>query len=263
MENRSKLGQNMMLTVENLSKVFKQLVCLDRITFGVHLNEFLCITGPGGCGKTTLLRILSGLDAPTEGSVLINGESVNPKKHNISFVFQELSCLPWRTVYDDVKLGLEIRKEVLKKNLTNDEVEGRTREMIDLVGLKGFEKYFPHQLSGGMKQRVVVARAFATKPDLLLMDEPFGHLDAQTRYHMEEELLRIWEASRTTVIFVTNNIEEAVYLGDKVILLSNIPGRVVGTFKVDLKRPREYTDKSFLELRKKITDVTELAIEKE
>jgi ABC-type nitrate/sulfonate/bicarbonate transport system ATPase subunit len=223
--------------------------------FTVREGEFLCVVGPTGCGKTTFLNLVSGLLLPTEGSILIDGEPIDPKKHNLAFVFQEPSCLPWRTVYDDVKLGLEIKKKVLKKNLSEEEIRDQVNEMIHLVGLKGFEQYYQHQLSGGMKQRVSVARAFATKPDLLLMDEPFGQLDVKLRFHLEDELLQIWEKLKRTVIFVTHNIEEAVYLGERILVLSQKPTHVREQTPVDIPRPRDIVDPIFVDIRNRVTEL--------
>ena len=232
-----------------VTKRFDQLLVIDRVKFSVNENEFFVLVGPSGCGKTTLADIVGGLIPPTEGRVLIDGQPVNPRQHNISFVFQEPSCLPWRTLWDDVKIGLEI------KGFPENSSGERVRRMIHLVGLQGFENYYPHQISGGMKQRVAIARAYATEPDLLLMDEPFGHLDAQTRYLMQLEIIRIWEEMKRTVIFVTNNIEEAVFLAERILVFSKLPARIRGEIRVDLPRPRDHISPEFLSLRSQVSEL--------
>ena len=241
--------------VKNLTKSFDDLLVLDDISFSLYENEFLCICGPTGCGKTTLLNLITGLIPPTKGSVLLGDEPIDPRKHNISFVFQEPSCLPWRTLLDNVKLSLEIKKKVLKLNISEEEIDKRVRETIDLVGLRGFENYFPHQISTGMKQRVAIARALAVDPDMLLMDEPFASLDAQTRWILHIKLLEIWSKLRKTVLFVTHNVEEAVYLADRVIVLSKRPAKIVRAILIDLKRPRNKLSSDFIKYREEIIDV--------
>jgi NitT/TauT family transport system ATP-binding protein len=236
-----------------VSKSFNNLLVLDRLDFTVYENEFLVIVGPTGCGKTTLSNIIGGLHQPTQGQVTMDGAILSPRKQTVSFVFQEPSCIPWRTLWDDVKIGLEI------KRADPGLIEKRVQEMIDLVQLTGFEKYYPHQISGGMKQRVAIARAYATDPDLLLLDEPFGHLDAQTRYLMQIEITRIWEQLKKTVLFVTNNIEEAVFLAERIIVLSRLPARIKGIVPVDLPRPRDNISPEFLQIRSQISQMCETA----
>jgi ABC-type nitrate/sulfonate/bicarbonate transport system ATPase subunit len=236
----------------DMSMKFDNLSVLEDIKFKVHENEFLVVVGPTGCGKTTLARLLGGLIKPTSGHVTMDGEDVNPKVHNISFVFQEPSCIPWRTLWDDISMGLEI------KGAEPQTAEMRTKEVIKLVGLDGFEEYFPKQISGGMKQRVAIARAYATNPDFLLMDEPFGHLDAQTRYLMQIEIMKIWEKEKKTVAYITNNIEEAVYLATRIIVLSKLPAKIKVEYKIDLPRPRDLTGQEFLKLRAEITEQCEV-----
>ncbi len=237
-----------------VEKSFGDFQCLRNIQFNVRENEFLCIVGPSGCGKTVLMEIIAGLTAPTQGKVTIDGEPIDPARHNISLVFQEPSCLPWRTVWDDVKFGLEI------KGVDEKEANERIGRILEIVGLKGYEDYYPNKISGGMKQRVAIARAFVTHPDLLLMDEPFGHLDAQTRYFMQIEVLRIWEQMKRTVIFVTNNVEEAVFLGERVLAFSPPPAEIRAEVPINLPRPRDVTEQNFLSLRKKITNFYEVSI---
>lgn len=234
----------------HVTKRFGGFPVLEDILFNVKHNEFLCIAGPSGCGKTTLLRTIAGITPISRGQVLLNGEAINLQKHNIAYVFQEPSCLPWRTVESDVRIGFEFRSN----GANYDE---RVEQVLKTVGLSGFENYYPNQLSGGMKQRVAIARAFAAQPDLLLMDEPFGHLDAQTRYFMQIAVRNIWEAMKATVVFVTNDVEEAVYLGDRVLVLSSLPARIKAEIPIDLPQPRDLTDKEFLQIRKTITDYIE------
>lgn len=238
----------------HVEKYFGDIHVLRNVDFVVKENEFLCLVGPSGCGKTVLLQIIAGLIPPTSGQVTIDGEPIDPSKHNISLVFQEPSCLPWRTLWDDVKFGLEL------KGYGANEIQERVQKILEIVGLKGFEKYYPHQISGGMKQRVAIARAFVTQPDLLLMDEPFGHLDAQTRYYMQMEVLRVWEQMKRTVIFVTNNVEEAVYLGERVLAFSMPPAEIRAEIPITLPRPRCVTDRAFLSVRKEITRYYEVRI---
>jgi ABC-type nitrate/sulfonate/bicarbonate transport system ATPase subunit len=238
-----------------VSKSFADRTVLDDVRFEVGENEFLCLVGPTGCGKTTLAGVVAGLLPPTRGAVTIRGVPVDPRRINVSFVFQEPSCLPWLTVRENVRLGLEIR------GVAGAAADRRVREVIDLVALGGFERYYPSQLSGGMKQRVAIARALATDPDLLLMDEPFAHLDAQTRYYMQREVLRIWTGLKTTVLFVTNEIEEAVMLAERVLVLSRLPARVVGEVAVDLPRARrEQTDPALIALRQQVAEMCEAAL---
>ena len=227
----------------DISHSYGQLTVHEHIKFSVRENEFLCICGPSGCGKTTMLDLLSGLMKPTRGQVLIDGQPADPKKQSISFVFQEPSTLPWLTVWDNIATGLRIKK------LPKDEVARRVDDVIAVVGLKGFEGFYPHQISGGMKQRVAIARAFATDADLILMDEPFVSLDQPTRERMQQEVLDVWKRLRRTIVFVTHNLEEAVFLGDRVLILSEKPTSIVADITVDLQRPRDPLSERFTELR--------------
>src|SRR5487761_342169 len=210
------------------SHKYGSLVVHEHLEFAVARNEYVCICGPSGCGKTTLLDYLAGILKPTRGTVLIDGAPANPKRHSISFVFQEASTFPWLTVFDNVATGLRIKGE------PPSGITAKVREIIDIVGLNGFESYYPHQISGGMKQRVAIARAFATDADLILMDEPFVSLDQPTRERMQREVLDIWRRRVRTVIFVTHNIEEAVFLGDRAIILSAKPARILADVRITL-----------------------------
>lgn len=249
---------NKRMEINGISKTFFSdkgyFTAIKDVSFDVNDGEFLVILGPGRCGKTVLLNIIAGLEQQTEGKVVYNGrewKGVNPE---ISMVFQKLALMPFKTVMENVELGLKFR------GMSKGQRREIAQHYIELVGLKGFEKSYPTQLSGGMKQRVGIARAYAADPKLLIMDEPFGQLDAQTRYQMQEEILRIWEKEKRTVIFVTNNIEEACYLGDRIILLSDCPATVKEVYPISIPRPRDMVSEEFLKLRTVISDNTDLAI---
>jgi len=223
----------------------EELEVLHDINLSVEEGEFVSFVGASGCGKTTLLRVIHGLIPPTKGNVSVGGNVVDGPTSERGFVLQQDSLLPWRTVLRNVTFGLEVQ------NKEGKEAEARARELLHLVGLDGFESHYPLEISGGMRQRVNLARALAVDPEVLLMDEPFAALDAQTREVMQGELLRIWEQRRKTVLFVTHQIDEAVYLSDRVIVFSARPGRVRKDLKIDLPRPRPLSIKrspEFLEL---------------
>jgi NitT/TauT family transport system ATP-binding protein len=207
---------------------------LDAFDIDVEEGEFLSIVGPSGCGKSTFLNVLLGLIKPDSGEVMIRGRKINGPGSERAMVFQEFGLLPWRTVQHNIELGLELKRTAAAKRRRIAE------RLVSLVGLGGFENHYPHELSGGMKQRVGLARALATDPDVLLMDEPFAALDAQTRDLMQVELLRIWREARKTVLFVTHQIEEAIYLSDRVLVMGKRPGRTKKVFDIKLPRPREY-----------------------
>lgn len=245
------------LSLDNISKTMfsraKANLIIDQISFDIYENEFLVILGPGQAGKTVLLNMLAGLYAPTSGAIKYEGKDLHGVDPRISMVFQKTALLPWRTVMDNVVLGPEFAGAPKK------EMEKDAGRYIDLVGLKGFEKSYPRQLSGGMKQRVGIARAYCAGPEVLIMDEPFGALDAQTRYMMEDKILEIWEKDKKTIVFVTNNIEEACYLGERVILLSKCPATVKKIYDLsDFPRPRDNLDKEFMMIRQEISSNTDL-----
>ena len=246
------------LVVENVSKTFFSpdgyFTAVEDVSFSLNDGEFLVILGPGRCGKTVLLNMIAGIEEKTSGRILYNGEEKVGSHPDFGMVFQSLALMPFKTVMENVELPLKLRGE---KKENRRKV---AQHYIDLVGLQGFEKSYPHELSGGMKQRVGIARAYTANPKVLIMDEPFGQLDAQTRYSMQNEILRIWEAERRTVIFVTNNIEEACYLGDRIILLSDCPATVKEVYPIDLPRPRDMVSQEFLRIRTMISDNTDLAI---
>jgi sulfonate transport system ATP-binding protein len=205
--------------------------------------------GPTGCGKTTFLNSLTKIYDITSGDILLDGTPVDTRKNNISYIFQGNSTMPWLNVEKNISFGLDIKHfpDMVKKE--------KVQKYLDIVGLTKFRKYYPHQLSASMLQRVSIARAFATEPELLLMDEPYGQLDIELRFKLEDELVKLWELTKTTVLFITHNIEEAVYLGNKIMILTNKPTTVKTTIKNDMPRPRDIADHDFIDLRNKITEL--------
>jgi len=227
------------IQARNLTLAFKPrnrepVTALNNFNLDVARGEFVSIVGPSGCGKSTFLNILLGLIEPDNGQMQLNGTRITGPSQERAMVFQEFGLLPWRTVTANVELGLELKGVPAGQRLA------RANELIKLVGLSGFERHYPHELSGGMKQRVGLARALATEPEVLLMDEPFAALDAQTRDLMQAELLQIWERTQKTVLFVTHSIEEAAYLSDRVVVMTARPGRTKDILKILLPRPRDY-----------------------
>lgn len=234
--------------VKNLTKKFGDLLVLDNISFNIKKGEFVCVVGPTGCGKTTFLNLLTKLIEPTEGSLLIDGEPADPKKHNLAFVFQEPSALPWLTVEENLAFGLKIKK------YPEEEIKKRVDHMLELLGLTQFRDSYPSQLSVSSEQRIIIGRAFVMNPDLLLMDEPYGQMDIKLRYYLEDEVIRLWKETGSTVVFITHNIEEAVYLAEKVLILTNKPATIKEELLVELPRPRDFTDPEFIKIRTHITD---------
>jgi NitT/TauT family transport system ATP-binding protein len=236
-ENTALPSSDVVIEVCELSAVFRNgdggLQALDQLSFLVHNQEFLCVLGPSGSGKSTLLRILAGLLPPTAGDVFIRGERLCGPKEGVGFVFQNANLMPWRSVLRNITLPLEVN------GLPAASSSKRAQEMVELVGLDGFEDTLPRDLSGGMAQRVAIGRALVHDPDVLLLDEPFGALDALTRERMGIELLRIWQARRKTVIMVTHSISEALFLADRVLVLSHRPGKLRQDINVSLPRPRQ------------------------
>jgi NitT/TauT family transport system ATP-binding protein len=249
------------LQIDKLTKRYhverekRQVLALSDVSLSVHEGEFVAIVGPSGCGKTTLLNILAGLLTYDSGSVSIDGETIRGPGVNRAVVFQHSSLLPWRSIAGNVRYGME-----LQKRFNAATIHDRTDTFISLVGLAGFERHYPSELSGGMQQRVNLARALAADPAVLLMDEPFAALDAQTREHMQLELLKIWSHARKTVLFITHQINEAIYLADRVAVLSPRPGHVKGVFDVPFERPRALglkRDQRFLEIEDEIWKMVE------
>ncbi len=233
---------------ENLTKQFGDLLVLDNISFDVKKNEFLCVVGPTGCGKTTFLNCLTKIYTPSKGEIYIDGEPADPKRHNISFVFQEPSAFPWLTVRENLEFGLGVKK-VDKK-----EIKSRVDKILDLMGLKDVENAYPRELSVSVEQRIIIGRSFVMQPDLLLMDEPYGQMDIKMRFYLEDEVIRLWKELGSTVIFITHNIEEAVYLAERVLILTNKPTTVKESLKIDLPHPRNIADPKFIQYRNYITE---------
>jgi NitT/TauT family transport system ATP-binding protein len=224
-------------------------IAVSGVNLDIQRGTFVTIVGPSGCGKSSLLMAVAGLVKPATGRVLVNGQLVTGPGRDRAMVFQDFALMPWRTVLDNVRFGLELQR------WTGEDLSARARRYVHLVGLSGFERYHPHQLSGGMKQRVGIARALAVDPEILLLDEPFGSLDAQTRDQMGTELLAIWEQNRITALFVTHGIDEAILLGDQIVVMARNPGRITEVVHVDLPRPRtiEMMDSSlYVEYRRRI-----------
>ena len=246
-----------LLEVKELSKSYRQIggestVAVQEISFEVDKEEFVSFVGPSGCGKTTLLMCIAGLIPPSSGAVKVKGMEINGPPQNLVLVFQEYnkSLFVWRSVMGNVLFGLEVRGRISR------DAEDKARHLIDLVGLEGFERHYPWELSGGMQQRVAIARALAYEPEVLLMDEPFGSVDALTRLELEDALLRLWKELKTTILFITHDIDEAIYLSDRICVLSRRPSRVVQRIDVHLGRPRNQlatrADPGFVELRNEI-----------
>jgi NitT/TauT family transport system ATP-binding protein len=244
--------QQSRIAVRGLRKHFtdisrqEQIVALDGIDLEIGDDEFLTILGPSGCGKTTLLNIIAGFDQASSGDVHLDGEAILKPGPDRGVVFQEYALFPWLTVEQNIEFGLRERRIAKAQRRT------RVRDQIASVGLSGFERRYPQELSGGMRQRVAIARALVNDPKILLLDEPFAALDAQTRTLMQQELLRVWSAARRTAIFITHNIEEAILLGDRVVVMTARPGRIKEIVTVNLPRPRDVTSADFNETRRRI-----------
>ena len=229
--------------VHDLCKNFGSLEVLKNCNFNIKRGEFICVVGPTGCGKTTFLNTLTCLIPPTSGEILIDGEKADPKKHNLSFVFQEPSAMPWLTVEDNIAFGMEL------KHWPKDKIKAQTEKILELMGLTKCRKQYPHELSVSTEQKVVIGRAFAMEPDLLLMDEPYGQMDIKTRFYLEDEVIRLWKELGSTVLFITHNVEEACYLADRVLILSNKPACVKEDLALTMPRPRDIAAPEFIEKR--------------
>lgn len=244
------------VSIKNVSCIFKKedkssTEALKNVSFDVGDGEFVCLLGPSGCGKTTLLRIIAGLETLTSGDITLNGVSITGPDPKRGMVFQQYSLFPWRTVIDNVTFGLEMQ------GIDKAESRKHAEKYIELVGLKQFKNSYPYELSGGMQQRAAIARALANEPEVLLMDEPFGALDAQTRNILQDELLRIWEQRHVTFIFVTHSVDEAVVLSDRIVVMTARPGRIKEIIEVDLPRPRSRTSPEVNRLRDRVLKLLE------
>ncbi len=242
------MADKVKIKVDHLTKRFGDLLVLDDISFEVKKGEFICVVGPTGCGKTTFLNLLTRIYQPSSGELYIDEEPADPKKHNISFAFQEPSAMPWLTVEENLEFGLKIKK------VSKEERKKRVDRILKLLGMENLRKAYPKQLSVSEEQRVIIGRAFSTYPDLLLMDEPYGQMDIKMRFYLEDEVLKLWKEFGSTVIFITHNIEEAIYLAERVLILSNKPAKIKENLKIDLPRPRDVTSEEFIKLRKYVTD---------
>lgn len=247
-----------MIECVNLKKTFEtsrgSVDVVDDVTLSVKENELVVLFGPGQCGKSTMINCMAGLESATSGTVTVDGNLVVKPGPDRGVVYQRMALFPWLTVMGNVEYGPKVR------GIPKKERRALAQHYIDLVGLTGFENRFPNQLSGGMQQRVGIARAYCNEPKVLFMDEPFGHLDAQTRYLMQEDLMHIWEKEKRTIIFVTNNIEEAIYLADRIIVMTSCPTRIKKEYSVTLPRPRNYVDPAFLALREEISAIVDKSL---
>ena len=236
------------LEIRDVGKIFRtksgETTALEKTSFTINEGEFVTILGPSGCGKSTVLRIVAGLEESTSGHVLLDGQEINGPGQDRGMVFQSYTLYPWLTVKDNITFGLKL------KGVSQKERDDMARHYLKLIGLEGFEKHYPIQLSGGMKQRVAIARALANDPKILLMDEPFGALDAQTRNIMQEVLLKAWDESKKTILFITHDVEESIFLADSVYVMTARPGRLKKKVPISLERPRDFSIKGTVEFAK-------------
>jgi len=254
------MGRDAIINIQNLTKVFekgkRRVVAIQDLNIDIFENEFFCIVGPSGCGKTTILRIVAGLEKPTSGKVLLDEREIKGPGADRGMVFQEFALFPWRSTKKNIEFGLEI------KGWPKEKRSAAAKNFVNLVNLRGFEHSHPRELSSGMKQRVAIARALANDPRVLLMDEPFGSLDAQTRNMMQKELLRIWDKTKKTVVFVTHSVDEAIFLADRIAILTSRPSSLKKIFKVKLPRPRDRTSGEFSQVRNMTLKELEVEVER-
>ena len=244
----------MSVVINNVCKKFKKnnsnedFISLNKVSFDIQDHEFVCLLGPSGCGKSTLLKIVSGLLKQDEGEVSVNGKPITKPGSDRGMVFQDYALFPWLTVEKNIAIGLELKKKSRK------EIKEKINWAIGVVGLKGFEKHYPYQLSGGMKHRVAIARILVLESNILLMDEPFGALDAFTRMNLQEDLITLWEKQKFTTVFVTHDVDEAVYLSDRILVMTASPGEVKTVVEVPLSRPRDRTSEDFTAIRNHVLE---------
>lgn len=244
------------LQISHVNKIYQgekkeEVVALSDVSFQCEEGEFITIVGSTGCGKTTLLRLLAGLEMPSSGTISIAGKVVEDINKDVTLVFQQYSLFPWSNVIDNICFSLEL------KGMEKNERLSKAKDLISLVGLTGFEKAYPYELSGGMQQRAAIARALAYNPKVLLFDEPFGALDERTRHRLQEEVLEIWQREKKTITLVTHNIDEAVFLANKIFIMRDRPGSIEEEIAVDLPRPRDRRSKEFIDLHIKIRGILE------
>ena len=249
------------LSVRNLTKSYPsgnsdEYKVLDDISFDVHEGELLGILGPSGCGKTTLLKIIAGLLEPDQGQIFIDGEEVHMGHNRVGYIFQQESLFPWRTVRENIQFGLEIAK------VDPLEMKTRVNEIIEIVGMEGFEDNYPHEISGGQARKTEMARSLVVSPDILVADEALSNLDAQTRNYLQEEFLRVQKRTGSTIIFVSHNVDEAVFMSDRILLMSNIPSKLIAEYVVEIPKPRVRTSQECLSYRSNILDVLKVEQEK-
>ncbi|MBP2143997.1 NitT/TauT family transport system ATP-binding protein [Methanococcus voltae] len=241
----------MTLQIKNVTKRYtgkNEVLAVDNVSLEIGESEFISIVGPSGCGKSTLLRMVAGLETISDGEIIFNGNKVEGTNAERGMVFQQYTLMPWRTVLQNITFGLEV------KNIPKEERLTIARKYIQMIGLEDFENSYPYELSGGMQQRVAIARTLANDPQIVLMDEPFGALDAQTRSMLQNHLLKIWETDKKTILFITHSVDEAIYLSDKVVIMSARPGKIKEIVDINIERPRSRISSEFLDYKKRIYD---------
>lgn len=249
------------LSVRNLSKSYSngehdEVEVLENISFNVHEGELLGIVGPSGCGKTTLLKIIAGLLEPDEGQVFIDGKEVHPGHNRVGYIFQQESLFPWRTVRQNIQFGLEVA------HVDPTDMNNRVDEIIEIVGMEGLEDNYPHEISGGQARKTEMARSLVVSPDILVADEALSNLDAQTRNHLQEEILRIQKSTGSTIVFVSHNVDEAVFMSERILVLSNIPAKIIAEYNVEVPKPRNRASQECLAYRSDILEVLKVEQEK-